>query len=203
MRRSTRPAKRHPRGACPIWPRSRTRTPSAANIRRYAEIVRERCILRRLVTVGDEIAASALTPAGQDAKDLLDKAEAKIFEIAEAGARASTGFVPIQPVLGQVVDRIQELYARDDQSEVTGVPYGLIDLDEMTSGLQGSDMVVIAGRPRHGQDDFRPERCRKRRAECASSGCGVLDGNAGNPACDALHRVRWGGWISTACARAS
>jgi replicative DNA helicase len=141
-------------GGLPYLAEIANATPSAANIRRYAEIVRERCILRKLVTVGDEIAASALTPAGQDAKDLLDKAEAKIFEIAEAGARASTGFVPIQPVLGQVVDRIQELYARDDQSEVTGVPYGLIDLDEMTSGLQGSDMVVIAGRPGMGKTTF-------------------------------------------------
>ena len=85
-------------------------TPSAANIRRYAEIVRERAVLRRLVTVGDEIAASALNPAGRDAKTLLDQAEAKVFEIAEAGARSNQGFVAIQPLLGQVVDRIQELY---------------------------------------------------------------------------------------------
>ncbi len=129
-------------------------TPSAANIRRYAEIIRERCILRKLVTVGDEIAASALTPAGKDAKDLLDQAEAKIFEIAEAGARQQSGFIPIQPVLGQVVDRIQELYDRDDQSEITGVPYGLIDLDEMTAGLHGSDMIVVAGRPGMGKTTF-------------------------------------------------
>ncbi len=129
-------------------------TPSAANIRRYAEIIRERCILRRLVTVGDEIAASALAPAGRDAKDVLDQAEAKIFEIAEAGARQASGFVPIQPILGQVVDRIQELYDRDSPSQVTGVPYGLIDVDDMTSGLQGSDMIVVAGRPGMGKTTF-------------------------------------------------
>jgi len=126
-------------------------TPSAANIRRYAEIVRERSILRKLVAVGDEIAASALAPSGKDAKVLLDEAEAKVFEIAEAGARHSSGFVPIQPLLKQVVDRVQELYDRDNPSDVTGVPTGLVDLDAITSGLQPSDMIVVAGRPAMGK----------------------------------------------------
>ncbi|MCB1927086.1 MAG: replicative DNA helicase [Rhodocyclaceae bacterium] len=126
-------------------------TPSAANIRRYAEIVRERAILRRLVTVGDEIAASALKPSGKDAKMLLDEAEARVFEIAEAGARNAGGFVPIQPLLGQVVDRIQELYDRDSPCDITGVPTGLIDLDAKTSGLHGTDMIVVAGRPGMGK----------------------------------------------------
>lgn len=76
-------------------------TPSAANVRRYGEIIRERAILRKLVSVGDQIAASALTPSGKDAKTLLDEAEAKVFEIAEAGARTVSGFVPIQPILGR------------------------------------------------------------------------------------------------------
>jgi replicative DNA helicase len=129
-------------------------TPSAANIRRYAEIVRERAILRKLVAVGDEIAASALSPTGKDAKMLLDEAEAKVFEIAEAGARHSTGFVSIQPILKQVVDRVQELYDRDNPSEVTGVPTGFIDLDEKTSGLQPSDMIIVAGRPAMGKTTF-------------------------------------------------
>jgi len=129
-------------------------TPSAANIRRYAEIVRERAVLRRLVTVGDEIAASALNPAGRDAKVLLDQAEAKVFEIAEAGARSSQGFVAIQPLLGQVVDRIQELYEQENPSDVTGVPTGFADLDKMTSGLQPGDMIVVAGRPSMGKTAF-------------------------------------------------
>ncbi|MEZ5617488.1 MAG: DnaB-like helicase N-terminal domain-containing protein [Rhodocyclaceae bacterium] len=79
-------------------------TPSAANIKRYAEIVRERAILRKLVAVGDEIAASALNPAGREAKALLDEAESKVFEIKDAGARTTEGFTAIQPLLGQVVD---------------------------------------------------------------------------------------------------
>lgn len=126
-------------------------TPSAANIRRYAEIVRERAILRKMVAVGDEIAASALNPSGRDAKSLLDEAESKVFEIAEAGARDTSGFVSIQPLLQKVADRVQELYDRDNPHEVTGVPTGLADLDDKTSGLHASDMIIIAGRPAMGK----------------------------------------------------
>jgi replicative DNA helicase len=129
-------------------------TPSAANIRRYAEIVRERAILRKLVSVGDEIAANALSPRGRDAKTLLDEAESKIFEIAEAGAASGSGFVAIQPLLVQVVNRIQELYDRDDPSDVTGVPTGYFDLDAKTAGLQPGDMIIVAGRPAMGKTSF-------------------------------------------------
>ncbi|MBL8486487.1 MAG: replicative DNA helicase [Rhodocyclaceae bacterium] len=129
-------------------------TPSAANIRRYAEIVRERAILRRLVTVGDEIAGSALNPGGRDVKTLLDEAESRVFEIAEAGARTTQGFQAIQPLLGQVVERIEELYDRENPSDITGVPSGFIDLDQMTSGLQPGDMIVVAGRPSMGKTAF-------------------------------------------------
>ncbi|NMG35374.1 replicative DNA helicase [Azoarcus sp. TTM-91] len=129
-------------------------TPSAANIRRYAEIVRERAILRKLVAVGDEIASSALSPSGKDAKALLDEAEAKVFEIAEAGARHTTGFMSIQPILKQVVDRVQELYDRDSPSEITGIPSGFTDLDSKTAGLQPSDMLIVAGRPAMGKTTF-------------------------------------------------
>jgi len=126
-------------------------TPSAANVRRYGEIIRERAILRKLVAIADEIAASALNPMGRDAKSLLDEAEAKIFEIAEAGARSLTGFVHLGQVLKLVVDRVQELYDRADPSEVTGVPTGYVDLDEKTSGLQPSDLIILAGRPAIGK----------------------------------------------------
>jgi len=129
-------------------------TPSAANIRRYAEIVHERAVLRRLVSVGDEIAASALNPAGKEVKHLLDQAEQKVFEIAESGARSSQGFIVIQPLLGQVVERIEELYQQENPSEITGVPTGFTDLDKMTAGLQPGDMVVIAGRPSMGKTAF-------------------------------------------------
>ncbi|MBU0753217.1 MAG: replicative DNA helicase [Gammaproteobacteria bacterium] len=129
-------------------------TPSAANIRRYAEIVHERAVLRKLVTVGDEIAASALNPAGRDAKILLDEAEAKVFEIAEAGAKSIQGFREVTGLLGEVVEKIQDLYDRENPSDVTGVPTGFVDLDRMTSGLQAGDMIVVAGRPSMGKTAF-------------------------------------------------
>lgn len=129
-------------------------TPSAANIRRYAEIVRDRAVLRQLITVADEIATSALNPAGKETRTLLDEAESKVFQISEAGSRGQTGFQDIQSLLGQVLTRVDELYHRDKTSEVTGVPTGFIDLDRMTSGLQAGDLVIVAGRPSMGKTAF-------------------------------------------------
>ncbi|MEF9995524.1 MAG: replicative DNA helicase [Burkholderiaceae bacterium] len=129
-------------------------TPSAANIRRYAEIVRDRSILRQLVTVGDEIATSALAPQGRDTKQILDEAETKVFQISEGASKGQTGFVVIEPLLTQVVERIQELYERAGASDVTGVPTGYIDLDGKTSGLQKGDLVIVAGRPSMGKTSF-------------------------------------------------
>ena len=126
-------------------------TPSAANIRRYAEIVRERAVLRQLVTAGDEIAGSALNPLGRDPKQLLDEAEAKVFAIAEGGFRHQSGFQHINPLLTQVVERIQELHDRDNPSDITGVPTGYHDLDSKTSGLQPGDLLIVAGRPSMGK----------------------------------------------------
>src|SRR5690606_35321868 len=129
-------------------------TPSAANIRRYAEIVRDRGVLRSLVTVADEISAGAFNPQGKDTRQLLAEAESRIFKIAEEGSRGSAGFQEIQPLLGKVVDRIDELYHREGDTEVTGVPTGFSDLDKMTSGLQGGDLVIVAGRPSMGKTSF-------------------------------------------------
>ncbi len=129
-------------------------TPSAANIRRYAEIVRERSVMRRLAQVGSEISDSAYTPAGRSAADLLDEAEAKVFEIAEAGARGKQGFIDIQPLLKQVVERIETLYNQDNPSDVTGIATGFPDLDQKTSGFQPGDLVIIAGRPSMGKTAF-------------------------------------------------
>jgi replicative DNA helicase len=129
-------------------------TPSAANIRRYAEIVRDRGVLRKLISVSDEIASNAFNPQGKEVKQMLDEAESKIFAIAEEGARGSQGFIEIQPLLTQVVERIDELYNRDSLSDITGVPTGMVDLDRMTSGLQPGDLVIVAGRPSMGKTAF-------------------------------------------------
>ncbi|MBC2770824.1 replicative DNA helicase [Pusillimonas minor] len=129
-------------------------TPSAANIRRYAEIVRERSMLRKLVSVADEIAAAAFNPQGKEARQLLDEAESRVFQIAQEGARGATGFQEIQPLLTQVVERIDELYHREGGSDITGVPTGFSDLDRMTSGLQPGDLIIVAGRPSMGKTSF-------------------------------------------------
>src|SRR5262245_55744825 len=119
-------------------------TPSAANIRRYAEIVRERAIMRSLALIGTEIADSAYSPVGRDARTLVDEAEAKVFRIAEAGAKSRQGFVKIDPLLTETVERIDTLYSREDKDEVIGLATGFIDIDKITSGLQGGDLIIIA-----------------------------------------------------------
>lgn len=129
-------------------------TPSAANIRRYAEIVRERGVLRQLISAADEITTTAFNPEGREVRQVLDEAESKIFAIAEEGARGQQGFQEIQPLLGQVVERIDELYNRDNPNDITGVPTGFADLDKMTSGLQSGDLIIVAGRPSMGKTAF-------------------------------------------------
>src|ERR1700704_6627711 len=126
-------------------------TPSALNIRRYAELVRERSVQRRLAQVATGIAEDALNPAGREVGQLLDEAESKIFQIAESGARRDQGLLEIKPVLARVFERIDHLYHRDNPSDVTGVPTGYTKMDQMTSGLQPGDLIVVAGRPSMGK----------------------------------------------------
>ncbi len=126
-------------------------TPSAANIRRYAEIVRERAIMRKLAQAGTEIADSAYNPTGREAKDLIDEAESKVFQIAEVGAKAKQGFVKIDPLLTETVERIDMLYSRENKDDVIGLATGYVDLDRMTSGLQQGELIVIAARPSMGK----------------------------------------------------
>src|SRR5437667_6636060 len=126
-------------------------TPSAHNVRRYAEIVRECAVLRKLIEVSAEIADSALNRMGKDVGQMLDEAESKVFQIAEAGARTRQGFMEIQPLLTQVMERIDLLYHKDNPSDITGIPTGYRDLDRETSGLQPGDLIIIAGRPSMGK----------------------------------------------------
>lgn len=129
-------------------------TPSAANIRRYAEIVRERSVMRQLAEVGTDIARSAYNPQGRDAAQLLDEAENKVFQIAESTAKSKQGFLNMPDLLREVVEKIDLLYSRDNPDEVTGVATGFIDLDKKTSGLQGGDLIIVAGRPSMGKTAF-------------------------------------------------
>jgi replicative DNA helicase len=125
--------------------------PSAANIRHYAQIVRERSILRQLAATAGEIADSAFNPLGRNARMVLDEAEAKVLHIAEQGARGQRTFQPLKDLLVSAVDRIEMLYNRDNPSDVTGVATGFADLDKETAGLQPGDLVIVAGRPSMGK----------------------------------------------------
>jgi len=125
--------------------------PTAANIRHYAQIVRDRSILRQLAATAGAIAETAYNPLGRSAKMVLDEAEAKVLHIAEQGSRGTQNFHEIGKLLATVVDRIETLYNRDNPSDVTGVPTGFVDLDRMTSGFQPGDLIIIAGRPSMGK----------------------------------------------------
>ena len=129
-------------------------TPSAANIRRYAEIVRERFLMRQLIEVSSGITESAYNPQGRDVKNLLDDAEAKILNIAESGHRSNQGFLGVQQILPGVINRIDDLYQRENQSGVTGISTGFEDLDQFTSGFQPGDLIIVAGRPSMGKTAF-------------------------------------------------
>ena len=123
--------------------------PSAANIRRYAEIVRDRSILRKLVTASDDIATSAFNTKGRAVSEVVDQAEQKIFNIGEQGKRNSDGFQGMETLVVKLLDRVQEM--ADNPNDVTGVPTGFYDLDRMTAGLQAGDLVVLAARPSMGK----------------------------------------------------
>jgi replicative DNA helicase len=127
-------------------------TPSAANITAYADIVRERSVLRQLVHVGTEIARAAYDTQGRDTPELLEYAEQKVFEIAEQRQRGSSGFVAIKPLLKQAIERVEQLY--EQEGSLTGASTGFNDFDEMTSGLQCSDLIIVAGRPSMGKTSF-------------------------------------------------
>jgi len=123
--------------------------PSAANIRRYAEIVRERAILRKLVSVSDEIATSALNTNGRPVPNILDEAEQKIFNIGEEGSRMRQGFQSMGNLVVELLDRVEEM--SQNPNDITGVPTGFFDLDRMTSGMQAGDLIVLAARPSMGK----------------------------------------------------
>lgn len=126
--------------------------PSVSNIRAYADIVREKSVFRQLVQVGNEIAASGLSPDGKGIENLLDEAEKKIFEITDRSAQSGQGFVNIKSLLKTTVEQIDELYERADH--ITGIPSGFDEFDEKTAGLQDGDLIIVAGRPSMGKTSF-------------------------------------------------
>ena len=127
--------------------------PTAANVRRYAEIVRERALLRNMIAVGDEMATRGFNPGGATAMELLDAAAAKVYSLSESGAVGQAGPIHIQDLVVQVLDRVQDM-ADKGGAEVTGVPTGFTELDKVLCGLQGGDLVVLAARPSMGKTSF-------------------------------------------------
>ncbi|MBK8814066.1 MAG: replicative DNA helicase [Methylococcaceae bacterium] len=124
-------------------------TPSAANIVSYAAIVRDRSVLRQLIHVGTKITDSAFTTEGRSTSELLEEAEREVFKIAEQRQRGQGGFIGIKPLLAKAVDKIEMLF--EQEGHITGAATGFTDLDDLTSGLQPSDLIIVAGRPSMGK----------------------------------------------------
>jgi len=127
--------------------------PSAANMRRYAEIVRERAVLRKLIAASDEIATNAFNPQGRQVSQILDEAEGKIFKIGEETSRGKQGFFSMDQLAVELIDRVTEL-AENGAEDVTGVRTGFYDLDRNTAGLQPGDLIILAARPSMGKTAF-------------------------------------------------
>ncbi|MBV8784209.1 MAG: replicative DNA helicase [Gammaproteobacteria bacterium] len=124
-------------------------TPTAANARSYADIVRERSLLRQLIRAGTDIASAVFKNDGETARELVDRAEQKVFEIAEGIFRKRDGAVPVRALLPGVIDQIDEWHNNPDK--LRGLPTGFTDFDKITGGLRGGDLVIVAGRPSMGK----------------------------------------------------
>jgi len=129
-----------------------TTTPSAANIRAYAEIVRDKAVLRQLIDAGTEIVNDGFQPEGRESSEILAHAEQRVFAIAEAGAKGRRDFTPINQALGEAFRVLQERH--DNGGGVTGLPTGYVEFDQMTSGLQNTDLIILAARPAMGKTTF-------------------------------------------------
>jgi replicative DNA helicase len=124
-------------------------TPTAANVRAYAEIVRERSLLRQLIRAGTEIASAVFNNDGETARALVDRAEQRVFEIAEGSFRKREGAVAVRTLLPGVIDQIDEWHNNPDK--LRGLPTGFTDFDKLTGGLRPGDLVIVAGRPSMGK----------------------------------------------------
>jgi replicative DNA helicase len=127
-------------------------TPGASNVEAYAKIVREKSVMRQLIQIGNELAEKAFNPEAQTADDLIEEAEKLVFQIREQTLKSQSGFHDIKEVLKTTIENLEELAESD--GDITGLPYGWVDLDKKTAGLQRSDLVIVAGRPAMGKTSF-------------------------------------------------
>ncbi|HGO5393035.1 TPA: replicative DNA helicase [Klebsiella michiganensis] len=133
-------------------------TPSAANIIAYAQIVRERAVIREMIKVANEITEAGYNPEGRTSDELLDLAESRIFQIAEQRGDKSSGPENIGSILDRTVNKIEALFQRPHDG-VTGVDTGYVDVNKKTAGLQPSDLIIIAARPSMGKTTFAMNIC--------------------------------------------
>ncbi|MGP1954918.1 MAG: DnaB-like helicase C-terminal domain-containing protein, partial [Arsenophonus sp. NC-QC1-MAG3] len=133
-------------------------TPSVANINAYADIVRERAVVRDMIAVANEIANAGYDPQGRTSEELLDLAESRVFQIAETRANKYDGPKGIEEILSETVEKIEQLYQKPHDG-VTGVSTGYQDLDRKTAGLQNSDLIIVAARPSMGKTTFAMNLC--------------------------------------------
>jgi len=124
-------------------------TPGAANARSYAKILRERSMMRSLISAGNEISGAAFTNDGRTASEIVDEAERLVFEIAESGSRGRSGFKALKHILPDAVDRIDVLH--QSEGDITGIPSGYTEFDKLTAGLQQGELIIVAGRPSMGK----------------------------------------------------
>ncbi len=127
-------------------------TPSIANIRAYAEIVREKAVTRQLIAASNEIADASFNPEGRSLPELLDFAEKTVFAIAESRETNDAGPTGVESILQSTIQRIEEI--QKNKGGITGLSTGFTDLDRMTSGLQPADLVIVAARPSMGKTTF-------------------------------------------------
>jgi replicative DNA helicase len=136
-------------GGLPYLARLVEDVPSAANIRAYAKIVRDRAMLRQLIEIGGDIAASANATEGLSVAEIVDLAEQRVFEIADRGQRRGSGFVQLKKILPKTIDRLD--FLSHSTSDITGISTGFGEMDKMTSGLQRGELIIVAGRPSMGK----------------------------------------------------
>jgi replicative DNA helicase len=127
-------------------------TPSAANIAAYADIVRDKSVLRKLIEAGTQIAGDGFNPEGRGTPEILETAEQRVFKIAEAGARGRKQVVPVRQSVKEAVELLAQRYA--NRGQLNGLTTGFKDLDDLTSGMQRQDLVIVAGRPSMGKTAF-------------------------------------------------
>src|SRR5256884_2653241 len=124
-------------------------TPTAANARAYADIVRERSLLRQLIRAGTDIASAVFNNDGETARELVDRAEQRVFDIAEGSFRKRDGAVPVRQLLPGVIDQIDDWHNNPDK--LRGLPTGFTDFDKLTGGLRGGGPRDVARRPPRGE----------------------------------------------------